>query len=283
MSTPAPSNLLSGIINSKSSGSNIFKQCFETIRHLPQYKGRWISADIWASKSPSSSTLPTNSATPTSTASTPPSFLPEDLNYWNSGLAIKTFGLVNPQEDDEDDVTEIIKKRICRLEEAYQSSNGWRLVIDDLDAQDLYSEHDQFCLRWHCRYVAKALTIALEQESETQQPSWEQCCMVAVQTINDFEGFAFITSARTVMDWHLKFRKTGECFANRRVVTKAGKSEHEYSLRISLSREMEQWFSHDFRAQRQCYPEIHTYSKIKRVVQFFPILSYSYLTRLLVR
>jgi hypothetical protein len=101
---------------------------------------------LWSSSNSSvSTTLPANSVTPTSSSN---SYSPKDQNYWNLGLATNTFGLVEPpQEDDEDDLLEIVTNCIRRLKEAYQTSNGWRLVINNLDAKGLYSEHDQHNFR----------------------------------------------------------------------------------------------------------------------------------------
>jgi hypothetical protein len=69
-------------------------------------------------------------------------------------------------------------------------------------------------------------SIALEQaDISDKQPSWEQCCQTAINHIHQDEGFSFVTSPRTVMDWHVKYRKNQESFPNRHVTTKAGKSE----------------------------------------------------------
>jgi hypothetical protein len=153
----------------------------------------------------------------------------DHMTYWNSGLAKKTFGVIlphNTNEDEEFSIIQQVERRIERLKQAYQSPSGWKLVVDDLDAQSLYSDHDQFQLCWMARYIAKALTIALDHPLEgRKQPTWEDCCKIAINQINAFEDFQFVTSPQTIMRWHLKYRKHKECFPNRHVVSADGCSE----------------------------------------------------------
>jgi hypothetical protein len=65
------------------------------------------------------------------------------MTWWDSGKASDIFGLYKPTvaEENEDaevvvtDVTERLKR--CRL--AYQSTGGWRQLIDHLDCKSLYT------------------------------------------------------------------------------------------------------------------------------------------------
>mmetsp|Transcript_36759 Transcript_36759/g.89212 ORF Transcript_36759/g.89212 Transcript_36759/m.89212 type:complete len:323 (+) Transcript_36759:462-1430(+) len=92
----------------------------------------------------------------------PPGFDERHLNYWNSSNAEKDFGLIKPRnENDNEDVRALVEKRIKKMKSAYQTPGGWRNVLEDRDSGDCYSTTDIFQLRWKCRYLSKALDIAL--------------------------------------------------------------------------------------------------------------------------
>jgi hypothetical protein len=81
-----------------------------------------------------------------------------EMTWWDSGKALHIFGLYKPTVAEEnEDVEAVVSERLKRCRLAYQSAGGWRQLIDDLDCKSLYTEHDQFQLRWRCRFLAKAL------------------------------------------------------------------------------------------------------------------------------
>jgi hypothetical protein len=138
-----------------------------------------------------------------------------EVTFWDSGTASKIFGLNKPTVAEEnEDVAEVVKKRLQRYRLAHQTSGGWRQMIDDLDCKNLYTEYDVFQLRWRCRYVASALDIALKKLKPGY--TWEDCCQEAIDTICIEEGPYFkCCVSRTVMAWHKLFKVNGECFINR--------------------------------------------------------------------
>jgi hypothetical protein len=81
-----------------------------------------------------------------------------------------------------------IKHRCQRLKEGYQSPGGWRSVIDNEDSDNLYSESDQFCLQWHCRYLAMALLLLALVHLSPGKFTWENCCELAIGTVNHREN-----------------------------------------------------------------------------------------------
>jgi hypothetical protein len=116
------------------------------------------------------------------------------MTWWDSGKASDTFGLYKPTVAEEnEDVEPVVSERLKRCRLAYQSAGGWRQLIDDLDCKSLYTEHDQFQLRWRCRYLAKALDIA--QKKIKHPYSWEDCCKEAIDNISSEEGESFLSSA----------------------------------------------------------------------------------------
>ena len=142
----------------------------------------------------------------------------ENMDVWNSEEGIQWFGIVEPSDNENDDIKAVIKTRIERLKVAYQTPGGYKTVIEDADSNHYYSENDIFQLTWSCRYVVKALEIALEKMGMPNNWTWEDCCKAAVKQINDFEGWtkkSLIGNYRTVQRWHLAFRKNNECFLNK--------------------------------------------------------------------
>ena len=57
----------------------------------------------------------------------------------------------------------VIEKRIKKLRQAYQHYSGWQTVIDNLDEKKRYTDYDVHYLKWKCRYLAKALEIAIDK------------------------------------------------------------------------------------------------------------------------
>ena len=55
--------------------------------------------------------------------------------------------------------------------------------------------------------------------------TWRDCCLKAVKTVIEFEGWKFLTAsanggARTLMNWHLVYRKNMESFPNKHAAKK---------------------------------------------------------------
>lgn len=58
-----------------------------------------------------------------------------NITFWNAGEAVKLFGIYEPENDDDnDDVSAVVKKRIEKLNKMWQTSGGWREGVDDLDS-----------------------------------------------------------------------------------------------------------------------------------------------------
>lgn len=182
---------------------------------------------------------------------------PNALTYWTSGEAKRIFGIANPVDEDEEEtpLQEILLKRIKRLKDAFLSPSGWREVIDDRDADNLYSEADQFRLRRACKYLAAALVIALAYLVPGQF-TWTNCCELALGTINRQESTVVagvdgsllewelsiedrrvqflkpleqenphaLTNAKYLMTLHKSIRTNNEQFQNRHKATKNGKT-----------------------------------------------------------
>ncbi len=72
---------------------------------------------------------------------------------------------------------------------------------------DLYSENDRFWVRWKCRYLVKALEIALD---EMPAKTWIVCCEDAIKQVNEFEGWELIKNARTIQEFHKEYRRNKE-------------------------------------------------------------------------
>ena len=89
--------------------------------------------------------------------------------------------------------------------------------MDDGDSMGLYSEHDQFVLQWYCRYLVKALQIALEKLPSI---TWEASCKEAIDMVNKEEGWArpVLTCSRTLQRFHLRYRKNKECILNKHLI-----------------------------------------------------------------
>jgi hypothetical protein len=106
----------------------------------------------------------------------------DEITWWDSGKALDIFGLYKLTDAEEnEDVQAVVSERLKRCRLAYQSPGGWRQLIDDLDGKSLYTEHDQFQIRWKCRFLAKALDIALNKIKPNY--SWEDCCKEAIEII----------------------------------------------------------------------------------------------------
>jgi len=132
--------------------------------------------------------------------------------YWTSPEAKKYFGLVKPENMQEQNecTTSVVQRRIKRCKACYQLPGGWRKLVEDLDSQDLYTEYDVHMLQWNCRYLVKALELALANMNDWQ--NWEKCCKAAIVEIKEFEEFEYITCPEVIMRFHRKLRLNNECF-----------------------------------------------------------------------
>jgi hypothetical protein len=117
---------------------------------------------------------------------------------------------------------EYAEERIERLKQGFSSPQGWKLVLDDLDARDICTSHDIYGIQMKCKYLSLALRNALRDMGVGH--TWEQCCKDAITDISNFEGLNHITSARTIMTWHIQFRASDECFPNPKFHTRYGKA-----------------------------------------------------------
>ena len=138
--------------------------------------------------------------------------------YWIDTRTIGIFGLHEPLlPQDNGDIRTVIKERISKLRVAYQQPGGYKDVVDDGDSMGLYSEHDQFVLQWYCRYLVKALQIALEKVPTI---TWEASCTKAINMVNKEEGWArpVLTCSRTLQRFHLRYRRNKECILNKHLI-----------------------------------------------------------------
>ena len=85
--------------------------------------------------------------------------------------AVQLFGIYAPKAVDETDVIGIIKERIDRLRKAWIKPSGWKEVIDGQKKYDLCSDFDVHWIKLKCRYVSRALEIALEK---IQKQKWQE-------------------------------------------------------------------------------------------------------------
>jgi hypothetical protein len=66
------------------------------------------------------------------------------------------------------------------------------------------------------KYMSLSLRFALEEMNAWK---WRDCCDEAMKQLNRLEGHQYITSGKTIMDWHNAFRKHGESFGNPKLDT----------------------------------------------------------------
>ena len=136
--------------------------------------------------------------------------------YWKSADAFKLYGLVIPDEDEDsginDNIREIIQERINSLKTAYRTASGWKAIVSGKKEYLKHcTESDVHWIRVKARHVAMALEIALEQMPKL---TWVECCERAIERIEAFDGAGNVRCSETIRDWHHKFRKQHESFAN---------------------------------------------------------------------
>ena len=106
-----------------------------------------------------------------------------------------------------------VEERIERLKQPSAGAHAWKLVVDDFDANELCSASDIFNIQMKSRYMSLSLRFALEEMNAWK---WRDCCDEAVKELNRLEGHRYITSGKTVMNWHHAFRNHNESFINPR-------------------------------------------------------------------
>ena len=86
-----------------------------------------------------------------------PKQMVEELTYWDSPEAKKLF---LGDSTDSQNVVEVLKQRIERLQEANQTHDGWRDVVVRRDIDNLCSDFDKFIIRQRCCILSLAYTRA---------------------------------------------------------------------------------------------------------------------------
>lgn len=142
-----------------------------------------------------------------------------DSCYWKSVGAAKLFGYSSSyirteerddEDDDEDDIESIIIKRIDRLQRVYTTPDGYKSVLSNKDKANSVSSYDRHQIELKSRYMADALTNALEVMPNGG--TWSQCCDKALVNVNRVQGRDHFFRSRSIQDWHRKFRMDGETF-----------------------------------------------------------------------
>ena len=133
--------------------------------------------------------------------------------YWESPEAIRLFCTSTNIENDS--ALPVVQKRIERFQRGFTQPDGWKLVLDDFDQNNLCTSFDIFNIQMKCRYVVMALRLA---EKEMPRLTWKQCCHRAVEQVNGFEGHQYIRNLETVRIWHHTIRESNDCFPNPQIV-----------------------------------------------------------------
>jgi hypothetical protein len=102
-----------------------------------------------------------------------------------------------------------VEERIERLKQPSAGAHGWKLVVDDFDANELCPATDIFNIQMKSKYMSISLRFALVEMNAWK---WQDCCDEAVKELNRLEGHQYITSGKTVMNWHHAFRNHNESF-----------------------------------------------------------------------
>ncbi|CAJ1939733.1 unnamed protein product [Cylindrotheca closterium] len=139
--------------------------------------------------------------------------------YWTSPEAERHFGLARPpHEQDKEDITAIVFRRIGKFRAAWEDARAWRKVVEDLDSQDLYTETDVFHLRHRCQYLARALEIAIRDMNKINM-CWKKCCKEAMDELNNCDKWKYIKDPQSIIYWHCQFRTNNECFKNKHLAS----------------------------------------------------------------
>lgn len=146
--------------------------------------------------------------------------------YWISKKAFNLFGVHQADDEEEQDANVpdaleqefdndnnsreifadlkcIVRKRIDTLRLAYTTADGYRKVLSERWKKTPVSDHLRFQIAQRSRYLVAALENALLKMPEL---SWDECCQKSIEQVNASEGVNFITSSRTVRNWHTNFR-----------------------------------------------------------------------------
>ena len=134
-------------------------------------------------------------------------------SYWESPEAFKLFGLRNEDRNyvsEEDSVLADVHERKEELTCDFGTAIGWKNVLEDLDTDDICSQHDVFVVQNKCRYVAVALSHAMK---DMPNRTWKQCCKDAINTLSNV-GVDYIKNPETVRLWHQEFRNGSNKYNN---------------------------------------------------------------------
>jgi hypothetical protein len=92
---------------------------------------------------------------------------------------------------------------MTRSQQPSAGAHGWKLVVDDFNANELCSATDIFNIQMKSKYMSLSLRFALVEMNAWK---WRDCCNEAVKELKRLEGHRYITSGKTVMIWHHAFR-----------------------------------------------------------------------------
>jgi hypothetical protein len=139
-------------------------------------------------------------------------------SYWESPEAHALFceikkGVGVGDESDLMPPRHCVEERIERLKQPSAGVHGWKLVVDDFDTNELCSASDVFNIQMKSKYMSLSLRFALEEMNAWK---WRDCCNEEVKQLNRLEGHQYITSGKTIMNWHHSFRNHHESFRNPR-------------------------------------------------------------------
>ncbi len=106
---------------------------------------------------------------------------------------------------DESDVMlppDCVKEKIEQLKQPSAGAHGWKVVVDDFNANELCLATDIFNIQMKSKYMSLSLRFAMVEMNAWK---WQDCCDEAVKQLNRLEGHQYITSGKTVMNWHHAF------------------------------------------------------------------------------
>jgi hypothetical protein len=104
---------------------------------------------------------------------------------WQEKKTINLFLSKGVKINESNSVINAIKYQFNLLKKAYQSSDGWREVIDDEDVDNCMSNYDIFRHRKICEYLAHALLIAIMNYHPVTYP-WKRCTIEAIAKVNAY-------------------------------------------------------------------------------------------------
>jgi hypothetical protein len=133
---------------------------------------------------------------------------PSDIQqqtYWDSPEALKMF---LPKEGDAS-VLACIERRIQLFSAVVDTLEGWRLVIDGGDPDNLCSSQYVFELRKRCQLLCQALIFAKTHMSTIPCPgrrrwNWSECCDTACKHLNP-SGNRYTRSGQSLRRHHAVF------------------------------------------------------------------------------